>query len=626
MIPFTISATLPATLLQYHWLGWTNNDLLLTSLVFTISALIGSLLSPIIAKLFKLSKDSKIMYIIGISLSGFGFLMYAIIPAFIDNSKPETLLTLNIATTITQIGSVIFSSMGINNIITKWFPTSQKGKALGFIYLGIPLGSMILQPILLEMVTKFSIIRGQAYLIYIILSLLILISGFLIIQFMCHKPIIVNEVDKFQDLNKSCNFLDARKCPVYWTFLIGYLFLQISVAVFFLQIPTFINSSNVFGDQQTSNNLWSKLAIILGASSIAGSLIGGYLNDKVGPKYSMLFGFTLLILTIPILFSSIKINELIYLYPILFGLSTFMWTSTPAFLSSKLFGAKQSGTHLGMISVMMGIGFSICHPISASIIGNTNLSNKHELFEQEFIGNFLGLFIFLIVFLFLAASFLLTSISIILKNNNADYFLEYIPSKTNKIKFFNFKLRAYWYHLLNILFKFNILNSKKWNNNLIIKQEKINSKLPLIKKNIDQLFNQQVLKINKKTNIKIEKINNEIDQVNTKVFKEKDYELKIKRINKKINKLTLKLNPSKIWKTYNLNLEINSLTDLTLKLKNYNNDYKKNKLKELQTKIYIKNYMKDFSLELANKSDQYTKNFYEHKYEIYKEIVKKTIN
>lgn len=469
MFPYCVGINLNSALTPAY-LNWTN--LTLYGLGFTVGSIFAAISAPFIAKIFKKDISVKLIYSIGVIISSFGFSLLTI-----NAALPNEIRTLPIATLImwisnilVQIGVMIFSGLGINNLISKWWPHEKRGFALGLAFTGGSLGNIWMQQVLVKLKIVFqndSPVYGNQYWTFVIFTAISIIFGLLIVIFMCRKPL--PEIlldDESQQYNTKNNINDnsvsplvTKKYPFYWTLAIGYLVLQMGTIHVSLH-GLVVRNATAINDLNLSINTIGIGGTLFGVSCLIGNFFGGILNDKLGPHKSIFLAGTTQVLSIFLLMFSVKEFSVIYLYYILSGLSVYIYTSTPAFLSGRLYGASQSNNHMAILGLFTALGFAISNSISGSLTGSLDSTNIHYLFGKTTYGNIQALLLFSIICMGFGMLIVSFSAWMIIRKGLKGL-NEYTSSKYTLIILFKYNIKIWFYVHMSLKLNTNYLKIKK---------------------------------------------------------------------------------------------------------------------------------------------------------------------
>ena len=532
MLPYCVALNLTNVFVGSDWIAWTQGNVTIIGLTFTAGSLAAALSGPFIAKILGKQINMKFVYGLGVLLAMIGFAGSSI-NAFIPENQRSIgvvatiLFTSNI---ISQIGVMIFSGLGVNNLISKWWPTEKRGFALGVAFMGGSFGNIWMQQILGKLSEVFGntlyqgignqadfgyITNGEQYIqqtqyfshqyaTYLIMTGLGLVTGLLVVIFVCKKPLPPTQIfgsnlidaktSKIvsatqQSVNLEASPLVTRKYPVYWILAIGYLILQMGT-VHSSTNGQFVQNGIAFNGNGQYSAIMALGGTLFGIFCLIGNFSGGVLNDKIGPTKSILLAGSVQCCAIMCLMLSMRITELIYLYFALAGLSVYVYTSTPSFISGRLFGAKQSTNHMAILGMFIALGFAIVNSITGSLTGPVNDTNIHEMFGVKTRGNYFALGMF--AFSCMATGTLIVTIcSALITRKGIKGLLEYSPTKYSRVIFFKHSLNIFFSSLLIEKLKKDFRNNKKWKkkNELKIKNDNYSKSFDLISNEFKNKFN-----------------------------------------------------------------------------------------------------------------------------------------
>ena len=318
------------------------------SLIFTFGAIASAICSPFLGKLYG-KVNIKVLLFIGIILSSFGFMGFSI---------ANQLYQFDIFSALSQVGCIMFSGLGVPFIINHWFPNNGKGKALGIAFSGGSIGNVFLQPITSQLLA--SVGPSTSYIIFGILSLVV---GIPLVLFFLRLP----KDEELTHLNTSSNVQEntaehendglgakaVQRNMYFWLFGLGYAIIAIPIAALSTQYATYFKSGL---------NLAPSLIGVLGSTfavfCLLGNVVGGSLFDKLGSLKTMAISAGLIIIAILSLMISSRFHYVAFLFSISYGLNVYSYMSAPAFMSSDVFGKKDSSITLGIISLLFALGFA----------------------------------------------------------------------------------------------------------------------------------------------------------------------------------------------------------------------------------------------------------------------------
>lgn len=343
-VPYAILAFLQpqfqAYVLQDKALGF---NIATFSLVFSIGTLASAVASPIVGGLFK-KFGLKTMYLGGALIGCGGFAAYSIA------TQPWHFYVI---AALVQVGSAILSSIGIPMILNSWFDQSSQGKKLSTVVAGGSLANAVLQPVCV------SLIEGggfrQAYFIFGVVGLVVAIP---VILFMLRLPKDDSEIirsssneETKEEAKWGYTVKEAMKTNGFKMLVFGFFFVGIYSSALTNQYPNYLHQNHAIN----TGTVGSMLAI----GSFMGSIIGGFLFDKIGPFKTMLLGGIMTLVADLSLANALDVTALGYVFAVANGLSIFAYIMGPALLVGKLFGNKEFAGILGMVQLVFGLGFAL---------------------------------------------------------------------------------------------------------------------------------------------------------------------------------------------------------------------------------------------------------------------------
>lgn len=348
-IPFGVAQNIQPLFIPYV-INKFNFSLAAFSLIFTFGAIASAAFSPFMGKLFG-KVNIKILFIVGTLLSSLGFLGFG----FATNLPMFYILS-----AISQVGCVLFSGLGVPYVINNWFPKKGRGKALGLAFSGGSIGNIFLQQLTSQILAS----KGPSF-SYIFFGLLATIVSLPVILLFIRlpKPEEIKDdtsvgTTEQKSQNKANNFegLGAKATTsniFFWTFGIGYGLMAISISALSTQYATYFTN-----DLQMSATLIGTLGSVFALFCLVGNVTGGVLFDKIGTEKTMSISLILATLSILSLILAHKVHSIAFVFSIAYGLNVFSYMSAPAFMTSDVFGKKDSSVILGIVSLMFAVGFA----------------------------------------------------------------------------------------------------------------------------------------------------------------------------------------------------------------------------------------------------------------------------
>lgn len=662
MFPYCVAVNLTNVFVGSDWIHWAQNNSTIVGLTFTIGSIVSTILGPMIAKLFNKTISLRFIYSIGVITAMIGFIgisINALIP-YESRSLPVVIVILWIFYAISQVGVMIFSGLGVNNLISTWWPANKRGVALGFAFAGGSLGNIWMQQLLGVLGKEFGNVagsnyneNGQQWITYVILGSMGLVVGMAIVMFTCKKPLpsidILGEIKQANPFKSDCvscgrefnekpislqsndfaTFLDVKKYPVYWILAIGYLILEMGTVPASLNGLIISHSIIVAHPNLNYNTIMAIGGTLFGVSCLIGNFCGGILNDKLGPNKSIALAGSLQCLSIFCLMYGVKEPIVVYIYFFISGLSVYVYTSTPAFISGRLYGAKNSNFHMAILGIFVAFGFALVNSISGVIVGPTNTTNIHQMFGQNTEGNIFALLMFALICMGLG-TIIVVWCSTIIMNKGIKGLKDYSPTKFSQIIFFKNSLfikLTVWKILIK---RKDFRSEENYKNKINNKKAKIDLNKSIEKR--DKFIN----KANKKIAKNNELLSKKLNDINAKLNVLSSKSSSIKQlsssqqdlINKKINKIDAKhkqeLNTKQfnlMWNRYVFEYKkVEKIIKLKNKLTKYQDQYDA-KIKKLNDKQSAAKYLAEFTNNKLSEGNILLTNYYSDVYKMCNKLI-----
>ena len=176
-------------------------------------------------------------------------------------------------------------------LVSRWF-TKSRGKAMGIIYLGIGIGGMLVPQVARSLTASFGWRDAL-----MILGLLMVAVAFPMAWFVKEHP--DNTTVKVKQGDTKVQFGNILKSWPFYLLAIGSMCSIGAVAGTTQNIKLFLSIDLKYSQENAAN----VLSIIL-AASIIGRLLMGWLADRIQKKYVMILIYSLVALSIPLLYFS----------------------------------------------------------------------------------------------------------------------------------------------------------------------------------------------------------------------------------------------------------------------------------------------------------------------------------
>ena len=243
----------------------------------------------------------------------------------------------------------IFSALGYmcagplpNQVLTaRWF-NKTRGKAMGFAYLGIGVGGM-----LVPQIAKWLNIQFGWHQALMLLGILMIVISFPMAWIVKEDP----EV-KSAETNKEEPKIPLNKIVKGWPFyllLIGSMCSIGAVAGTSQNLKLFFSLDLKYSQGQSANII----SLVL-LSSIIGRVLMGWLADKFPKKYVMILIYTLVAGSIPLLYFA-DTPGIIYLFAFIFGIGLGGDYMIIPLMAAELFGVRIMGRVMGLVLTADGL-------------------------------------------------------------------------------------------------------------------------------------------------------------------------------------------------------------------------------------------------------------------------------
>lgn len=302
------------------------------SLYFSVSAVVTMVFLPIGGKLMA-KYDTRLLLTVAIILQAGAFAMFGLMKSVWG----WYLFAIPLA-----VGGVFITVIAGPVLINQWFKKSN-GLALGILSAAGGLLGAVAQPIVGSLIADRGwrtsyIIVGIAVILIVVPIIMLLIKkspqakGLL--PFGMGETKLNSQTVKGDMIEKGVELKDAKKSSAFYA-LIVFFFLVTSIASFSMHIPTYLMNKGF--DVTFAGNVMGTYMI----GVLIGSLLIGFLTDRVGSKITAIFAMVAGLIAIGLLLFSGTSTGIISLAVVLFGfISSSIGTLGPA-IASSLFGNKE---------------------------------------------------------------------------------------------------------------------------------------------------------------------------------------------------------------------------------------------------------------------------------------------
>jgi MFS family permease len=259
----------------------------------------------------------------------------------------------------------LFFSMGIAgeyipvmSTVLRWFKV-KRGLAIGLTAAGLGAGSLVFSPLCAWLISSYG--WRTAYTVLGILAWAIFIP---IVKFIKQVPRESLELGKLDGLS----FSEAFRTRAFWALGFSWFFIAVALWAVMVHIVPLAT------DRGVSMMTAGILGGVIGGTSIIGRISSGFLSDKVGRKRMLITEFTFQSIAIIWLLFSTEV-WMLFLFAILFGLSSGGWAGVIAALPADYFGFKATGSILGFAVILAGMGVAIGPYLGGYIFDTTQSYN-----------------------------------------------------------------------------------------------------------------------------------------------------------------------------------------------------------------------------------------------------------
>lgn len=232
-------------------------------------------------------------------------------------------------------------------LLTRWFDKSR-GKAMGFAYLGIGIGGVVVLLLSPRLVSHFGWHRALT-----ILGLLIIAIAFPLAYFVKESPEAIREKQKGNSSVPTAPIGWAFKSSAFYLLAIGSMCSIGAVGGTNQHLKLFLKLDLQYTDQQVGN----VGALVLG-SSLVGRLLMGWLADRYAKKFVMILIYILVAAGIPLLFFA-NIPGVVYLFAIIFGIGLGGDYMIIPLMAAELFGVRVMGRLMGVVLTADGVAEAV---------------------------------------------------------------------------------------------------------------------------------------------------------------------------------------------------------------------------------------------------------------------------
>lgn len=309
------------------------------SLIFTISAIVVAVASPVVGKILNVMRLRNVMTGSAF-LVGLGFMTY---------SLADTLSIFYVIAVIIALGMTALTMLPVSLMIKNWFAESQ-GTALGIVFAGVGTGTFFWMQIVSEVLSKYGFAYTYLLLGIIILAVAVPITFFFVYKSPAEKYHLeaTGEVSQSAIVTKS-SFAEIIKEPGFIAFASGLFFLGFVVTGTQIHIQPYLMS---LGYPLSYN---ADIGSTIAMAGLIGSLLGGIVFDKLPIKLA-LGSFTIAFLIALFLLVFADRAGVPSVFAIIFGISLCVPSLWPPYGVGKIFKSLEYGSTLGLANLFFVSG------------------------------------------------------------------------------------------------------------------------------------------------------------------------------------------------------------------------------------------------------------------------------
>jgi len=236
-------------------------------------------------------------------------------------------------------------------LISRWFDKSR-GKAMGIAYLGIGVGGM-----LVPQVARWLNLSFGWHDALMILGFIMIAIAFPMAWFVKENP--EGGSSSIKKEEPKIPFGHILKSWPFYLLVIGSMCSIGAVAGTSQNLKLFFSIDLKYSQEQAAN----VLSIVLGAS-IIGRLVMGWLADRMQKKYVMILIYSLVAISIPLLYFAAT-PGVIYVFAFIFGVALGGDYMIIPLMAAELFGVKVMGRVMGLVITADGLAEAFAPMLAA---------------------------------------------------------------------------------------------------------------------------------------------------------------------------------------------------------------------------------------------------------------------
>ncbi len=323
------------------------------SFIFTLSAIVIAVASPIIGKLLSRYPIKLIMTVCSL-MAGLGFLSYTFC---------THIYQFYLAAVVTAIGLAGITTIPISTMLTGWFET-KRGTAMGIAFAGAGSGTFFWMQLVSRVLERHGFHYAYVMMGIIILCVTIPISLF-IVKKAPAQAMHNNQAAAVDGGKKAGQLQELRQKPAFWPFALGLIVLGVAISGTQVHVQPYL----VFLGYPLGHN--ANVGSTLALSALIGSIIGGLVFDKMSFRKSVVFFGLLNLVALACLYFA-NINGLPFVFAVSFGICLCLPSLLPAYGTGKLFGKENYAYTLGIFNGIFVLGGAL-GPFLSGLVADSPL-------------------------------------------------------------------------------------------------------------------------------------------------------------------------------------------------------------------------------------------------------------
>jgi len=242
-------------------------------------------------------------------------------------------------------------------LLSRWFD-SNRGKAMGFAYLGIGVGGAIVPLLAHALTQRFG---WQAALQ--ILGVLMIVIALPMAWFVKEKPEDISIGNRQSAIPPAAlpSLAPVLKSPAFYLLIVGSMCSIGAVGGTMQNLKLFLSL-----DVKLAQGEVAQIASLVLVGSLIGRVLMGYLADRFSKKYVMLLIYSIVACAIPLLFMA-EVPAARYGFALLFGIGLGGDYMIIPLMAAELFGVKMLGRLMGIVLTADGIAEATAPMLVAGI-------------------------------------------------------------------------------------------------------------------------------------------------------------------------------------------------------------------------------------------------------------------